>query len=67
MITAKFEETTTELKQKVQIKKIKQIPYYWTLKTNILKPDILNKTASERSLEDLYAFSNNAQKLVGKM
>ena len=38
--TAKYEETITELKQKGQIKKFKQI-FYWST----LKPNILNKTA----------------------
>ena len=54
--TAKYEETITELKQKGQIRKSKQISYWSTL-----KPNILNKTASEPSLEDLEVVSSNTQ------
>ena len=38
--TVKYEETITELKRRVQIRKFKQIPYWSTL-----KPNTLNKTA----------------------
>ena len=54
--TAKYEETIAELKQKGQIRKSKQISYWSTL-----KPNILNKTASEPSLEDLEVVSSNTQ------
>ena len=43
----KYEETT-ELKRKGQIRKSKQISYWSTF-----NPNILNKTASEPSSEDL--------------
>ena len=46
--TAKFEEAITELKQKCQIRKLKQISYWSTLKPNTLnKTAIQNKNDSE--------------------
>ena len=60
--TAKYEETITEVKRKGQIGKSKQISYWSTL-----RPNILNKIASEPSLEDLEVFSSNRQKPVAYM
>ena len=38
--TAKYEETITELKQKGQIRKFRQISYWSTLKPNTLRGEI---------------------------
>ena len=51
---AKYEETITELKRKVQIRKFKQISYWSTL-----KPNTLNKTAiqNENNSEEQHSCS----------
>ena len=41
--TAKYEETITELKRKRQIKKFKQISYWFTLKLNTLNKTVIQK------------------------
>ena len=54
--TAKYEKTITELKQKGQIRKSKQISYWPTL-----RPNILSKTARETSSEDLEDIFSNTK------
>ena len=55
-VTAKYEETITELKRKGQIRTSTQISYQ-----SSLKPNILTKTASKPGLVDLEGFSCNTQ------
>ena len=54
--TAKYEKTITELKQKGQIRKSKQISYWPTL-----RPNTLSKTARETSSEDLEDIFSNTK------